>query len=112
MKNVFIYLILLCFSWNMHAQQAKGVIKTNPLALAFGNFNAIYEKPLNAKTSVGVGANYWYKLFGVDINSFGVDVDFRYYITNKTYQAPEGFYVGPRVGYNYILDYPSTLRLV
>ncbi len=42
MKKLIISLALIVFALGLHAQ--SNVIKTNPLGLAFGNFNATYER--------------------------------------------------------------------
>lgn len=75
------------------------IIKTNPLGLAFGNFNAVYEKALNESSSVSVGASYLYSFLGTDVSGFGVNGEYRFYITNQTKPAPEGFYAGPSIGF-------------
>jgi len=111
MKKKFLSLfVALSFIGFLSAQ--KSVVKTNPIGLAFGNLNAKYETALNSKTSILVGANYFYKLFGVSVNSFGLDGEYRFFFTNKKKNVPEGFYIGPSVGVNFInqkdIDYSAT----
>lgn len=94
-------LAVLLFSL-LSVQQASAqdqIIKTNPLGLAFGNFNAIYEKALNEKSSISVGASYLYSFLGTDVTGFGFNGEWRYYITNEKKPAPEGFYAGPSLGF-------------
>lgn len=93
----FVTLVFL-FSANLSFAQDQ-IVKTNPLGLAFGNFNAIYEKALNEKSSVSAGASYLYRLLGTDVTGFGLNTEYRYYITNATKPAPAGFYVGPSFGF-------------
>ncbi|MFZ1257524.1 MAG: DUF3575 domain-containing protein, partial [Saprospiraceae bacterium] len=31
---------------------------------------------------------------------FGIDAEFRFYITNRKKPAPEGFYIGPNIGFD------------
>lgn len=92
---------LLVLGTQASAQQATGVIKTNPLGMAFGNFNAKYEHVLSAKSSVSVGASFFTKILGTDVSGFGVNTDYRYYITHKKLEAPEGFYLGPNISFNF-----------
>ena len=91
--------LCLCFIFAANAQEQA--IKVNPLGLAFGNFNATYEKVLNDKSSVLISANYQYQLLGVDVNSFGLGLGWRYYITNKKKPVPAGFHVTPQIGANF-----------
>jgi len=76
------------------------IIKTNPIGLAFGNINLTYEMALSNATSFQVGGNFFTKILGTEVSGFGINGGFRYYITNATKPAPQGFYVGPRVAYN------------
>ena len=50
-------------------QEVREVIKTNPIGLAFGNFNATYETLLNTKSSILFSASYMYKFLGIDISA-------------------------------------------
>ena len=112
MRKVFFTLVFglgLIFSTQVQAQsqEAPGytsVIKTSPLALAFGNFNATYEKVLNEKSSVLFSANYIFSLFGVDVNAGGVGAGYRHYFTYKKKDVPTGFYVQPQVGLGFGAD--------
>ncbi len=88
---------MLVSGYTLHAQ--KAVIKTSPLGLAFGNFNATYEHILNESSSVLVRASYFYKLLGVDVSSFGIGGGYRYYITHSKVDVPSGFYIQPQIGF-------------
>lgn len=95
-------IVLACsflFTMNSFSQEFSNVIKTNPLALAFGNFNATYEKVLNTKSSVLFSANYMYKLFGEDISAGGIGAGYRYYFTHAKRAVPTGFWVTPEAAF-------------
>ncbi len=130
MKKVLFLFAFVIFAISMNAQD--NIIKANPLGLAFGNFNATYEKVLNEKSSALVKANYWYKIFGVDVSLFGVGAAYRYYITNAKKPVPAGFYaqgqasfsggstdganftsigIGGQVGYQWVWDSGFVLDL-
>ena len=94
--------LLITLSTTGFAQQANFVLKANPIGLAFGNFNLTYEKPLDAKSSIGIGANYFFKLLGTDVSGFGVNGEYRFYITHAKKESPEGFYVGPSASFSYV----------
>lgn len=106
MKQLFFSLLMLAMAAPSFAQNSarnnppedgvKQVVKTNPLALAFGNFNGTYERLLNDKSSFLVSANYQYRLFGVDVNALGVGAGWRYYLTNANKPVPAGFYIQPQ----------------
>lgn len=79
----------------------RNIIKTNPLTLAFGNLNFTYERVLNNdQSSVLIYANYLYQLFGVDINTGGIGLGYRYYLTHEKKDVPTGLYVNPKVAYS------------
>lgn len=100
MKKLF-YLFAFMFMLSIGVNAQSSIIKTNPLGLAFGNFNATYEAVISESSSVLVSANYFYRLFGVDVNSFGAGGGYRYYITYKKKDIPSGFYVQPQVGFSF-----------
>lgn len=100
MRNALLsFFVIVAFATAASAQSQ--VVKTNPLALAFGNFNATYERVLNEKSSFLVSANYQYQLFGVDVSAFGVGAGWRYYFTHANKDVPAGFYVQPQAGVNF-----------
>jgi hypothetical protein len=78
---------------------AQSILKTSPIALAFGAFNVCYEKPISTKGSFEASAGYIYKIFGVNVSTISVGAGYRAYLTKK--EAPVGFYVMPNVGANF-----------
>jgi hypothetical protein len=82
-------------------QAQKNVIKTNPLALAFGNFNVTYEKVLNESSSLLITGNYSYQLLGFDVSLGGLGAGYRYYITHIKKEVPKGFYVAPEISFGF-----------
>jgi hypothetical protein len=99
MKKVLLLFAFVVLAISLNAQD--NVIKANPLGLAFGNFNATYEKVLNDKSSVLVKASYFYRLLGVEVSAFGVGGAYRYYITNAKKPVPGGFYGQGQVNFNF-----------
>ena len=100
MKRLLLSLaIAACMTTFADAQSYNNVIKTNPLGLAFGNFNATYEKVLNEKSSVLLSGNYLYQFLGIDVNTFGLGAAYRYYFTYAKKDVPSGFYVNPQIGF-------------
>lgn len=91
-----LFMFSVCFAYSQ-----TRIVKTSPISLAFGNINLRYESKINDKTSWQVGANYIYKFLGTDVSSFGLDGEYRFYLTNKKKDVPEGFYIGPNVGLNF-----------
>lgn len=97
MKKLIVSLVLLCTITGLSAQ--SNVIKTNPLGLAFGNFNASFERVISPSSSVLVQGNYWYSVFGSDVSLGGLGAGYRFYITHAKKEVPAGFYVNPLVSY-------------
>ncbi len=56
MKKLILSLAFVAFAFTMSAQ--SNVIKTNPLGMAFGNFNATYERVLGTSSSLLVRGQY------------------------------------------------------
>lgn len=99
MKKLLAALPLMLFiAVGAQAQSYNAIIKTNPIGLAFGNFNATYEHILNEKSSVLGSLNYRYSLLGLDVSAFGIGGAYRYYFTHANKDVPSGFYVNPQVG--------------
>ena len=97
--NKFFMTLLLSFAFfttGSYAQSHNHVIKANPIALAFGNFNVTYEKVISPSSSLLFSGSYMYKLLGEDITAAGVGAGYRYYITNKKLDVPAGFHVTPQ----------------
>jgi hypothetical protein len=87
-------LSLLLLAFGLNAQ--SNVIKTNPLGLAFGNFNATYERVFGTTSSLLVRGQYMYKLLGVDVSLAGAGLGYRYYFTHAKKPVPAGFYINPQ----------------
>ena len=99
MKKLIISLSLIALAFGAHAQ--NNVIKTNPLGLAFGNFNATYERVLGTSSSILIRGQYMYKIFGVKVGLGGVGLGYRYYITHVKKPVPGGFYINPQAVYSF-----------
>ena len=93
MKKLILSLVFVAFAFSMSAQ--SNVVKTNPLALAFGNFNATYERVLGTSSSVLISGQYMYKLLGIDVSLAGFGIGYRYYFTHINKPVPGGFYINP-----------------
>lgn len=96
-----IMLVALIFTTESFAQERTKVVKTNPLGLAFGNFNVTYEMVTNESSSLLFDVSYMYKLFGINVNTFGVGAAYRYYFTHASKEIPTGFYVNPQAGLSF-----------
>ena len=97
--NKFFMTLLLSFvlfTANSYGQSHNHVIKANPIALAFGNFNVTYEKVLSSSSSVLFSGSYMYQFLGEDITAAGLGAGYRYYITNRKLDVPAGFHVTPQ----------------
>ncbi len=99
-KRLFVFVVAILFATAGISQSFEHVVKTNPIGLAFGNLNLKYEKTIGTTSSVLIGANYIYKLLGVEINGYGFNLGYRYYFTNKKKDIPSGFYVMPQAKYS------------
>jgi hypothetical protein len=99
MKKLIISLVFVAFAIGINAQ--GNVIKTNPLGLAFGNFNATYERVLGTTSSILFRGQYMYRLLGVKVNLGGVGLGYRYYITHAKKPVPGGFYVNPQASFSF-----------
>lgn len=76
MKKLILSLAFVAFAFSLSAQ--SNVIKTNPLGLAFGSFNATYERVFGTTSSILVRGQYMYKLLGVDVSLAGAGLGYRY----------------------------------
>lgn len=98
--------LLLTMGLKVSAQ--SNVLKINPLSLFVLTGNVKYERTFADKMSAQLGVYYGGigLSFGADVDSagvrekikyswLGVTPEFRYYVTNGSKDAPEGFYVGP-----------------
>lgn len=99
-KTLFAFLLFtFLFSMNSFSQERTNVIKANPFALAFGSFNATYEKVLNSKSSLLFSGSYAYKLLNTDVSAGGLGVGYRYYFTHAKKEVPSGFWVNPQASF-------------
>ena len=80
--------------------QAQSILKTSPIALAFGVFNACYEKPISDKASVQFTGSAFFGIGDLDGVAVGLGADYRMYMS-KTKDAPHGFYISPGVGVSF-----------
>ncbi|HOC04664.1 MAG TPA: DUF3575 domain-containing protein [Bacteroidales bacterium] len=93
MKKVILSLAFVVLAFGLNAQ--SNVIKTNPLALAFGDFNATYERVLNNSSSLQISGHYMFKFLSEEVNLGGVGLGYRFYITHAKKPVPAGFHVTP-----------------
>jgi hypothetical protein len=107
-RFVLVFGLSLAIIFQSYAQDdgenLPNVIKVNPIALAFGNFNMSYQRALGKAHAVQIGANYWYRIFGTDVSGIGVRAGYQFFLTTRTKDAPEGFYIGPQVSFNSITE--------
>ncbi len=99
MKKLILSLVFVAFAFTMNAQ--SNVIKTNPLGLAFGSFNATYERVFGTSSSLLVRGQYMYKLLGVDVSLTGAGLGYRYYFTHTKKPVPGGFYINPQAAFSF-----------
>lgn len=101
MKRGIILLAFVLIGFGVQAQNS--LIKTSPGALAFGVFNACYEKTTGEKSSFQLSASAFFSgledINGDNVSAFGLGAGYRFYITAK--EAPRGFYAMPQVGYSF-----------
>jgi hypothetical protein len=99
MKKLIFSFVFVALALGLNAQ--SNVIKTNPLALAFGNFNATYERVFGTSSSLLVRGQYMYKLLGVDVSLVGAGLGYRYYFTHAKKPVPGGFYINPQAAFSF-----------
>ena len=94
MKKVLLVVLITLYAMsNVKAQEAKGVIKVNPVGFVFGIFNATYEKTLNEKNSLAIGASF-FNWSNLHISGIGGSVEYRFYFSNNS-EAPHGMFAAP-----------------
>jgi len=98
MKKLILSFVFIAFAFGINAQ--SNVIKTNPLGLAFGNFNATYERVLGTSSSFLIKGQYMYKLLGADVSLAGAGLGYRYYFTHAKKPVPGGFYINPQASFS------------
>ena len=99
MKKLILSLVFVALAFSMSAQ--NNVIKTNPLGMAIGYFNATYERVLGTSSSVLISGQYTYKLLGTEVSFAGFGLGYRYYITHTKKPVPGGFYINPQVAFSF-----------
>ena len=99
MKKLIFSLAFAVLAFSLNAQ--SNVIKTNPLALAFGSFNATYERVVSPSSSILIRGQYMFKLLGKDVSLGGFGLGYRYYITHAKKPVPGGFYITPQGSYSF-----------
>ena len=92
MKKILVLLAFIALGINVNAQSAT--LKTSPGALAFGFFNACYEKVISDKASFQISGIAFFNFGDFDGTAFGLNAGYRRYITKK--EAPRGFYIMPQ----------------
>ncbi len=109
-KGLLVLLIALFAISNIKAQEASGIIKVNPVGFIFGVFNATYEKPLNDKNSIAVGASY-FNWSNLNISGLGASAEYRFYFSNNS-DAPHGMFAAPILDVGSLsYDVPETLEV-
>jgi len=78
--------------------QYKNVIKSNPVTLAFGDFNATWERVINDKNSYTLTFNLITGAITDDFSILALTAGYKYYFTHRKVGVPEGFYVRPLAG--------------
>ena len=94
MKKILTVLAFVAIAISANAQTQN--IKTSPIALAFGSFNACYEKVISEKTSFQLSGSAFFGIGDLSGTAFGIGAGYRFYVTNKP--AAEGFYIMPEAG--------------
>jgi hypothetical protein len=100
---IFTFIIGLsmsCFAQDDVEENLPNIIKVNPISLAFGNINLIYQRAIGKSSALQIGGNYWYRFLGTEVTGFGLRGGYQFFLTNRTKMAPEGFYLGPHLAYN------------
>jgi hypothetical protein len=108
MKKTIIIIAMFAMCSGVQAQdELPNVIKLNPISLAFGNFNLSYQRAISNASALQIGANYWYKILGVEVNGIGMRAGYQFFVTNKVKSAPAGLYIGPQLSFNSLTEKES-----
>jgi len=99
-----------CFAQDEAEENLPNIIKLNPISLAFGNINLIYQRALGKSSAVQIGGNYWYRFLGTEVTGFGIRGGYQFFVTGRTKTAPEGFYVGPHLSYNSLKEKETDVQ--
>lgn len=106
-KLSFILSLLLFSSWALQAQndkpfsedvRYKHVLKANPITMAFGDFNATWERIVSEKASFTLTGNFITGSFDSDFYGIAITAGYKYYFTHANKPVPAGFYVRPFAG--------------
>ncbi len=92
-KLLIVFAVVLFGMSSLKAQEASGIIKVNPIGMVFGVFNATYEKPLNEKSSISLGASF-FNWSSINVSGLGVSSEYRFYFSNNS-EAPHGMFAAP-----------------
>jgi len=107
-KLLVVFAIVLFGMSSMKAQEATGIVKVNPIGFIFGVFNATYEKPLNEKSSISLGANF-YNWKNLNLSGMGLNAEYRFYFSNNS-DAPHGMFAAPVLSLGSLsYDMPETV---
>jgi len=93
-------LSMSCFAQDDAEENLPNIIKLNPISMAFGNINLIYQRAIGKSSAIQIGGNYWYRFLGTEVSGFGIRGGYQFFVTGRTKTAPEGFYVGPHLSFN------------
>ena len=110
MKRILLIFVFItglsmsCFAQDDVEENLPNIIKLNPISLAFGNINLMYQRAIGRSSAVQIGANYWYRFLGTEVTGFGVRGGYQFFVTNRTKSSPEGFYLGPHLSYNSLTE--------
>jgi len=90
----------LCILFAISLNAQDNVVKLNPLSAVFGHGNIAYERALTNSMSAQLGI--FYGATNIKINEtknvysgFGITPEFRYYMTHKDADGPEGLFIAP-----------------
>ena len=110
LSTFIIGLSISCFAQDEAEENLPNIIKLNPISLAFGNINLIYQRALGKSSAVQIGGNYWYRFLGTEVTGFGIRGGYQFFVTGRTKTAPEGFYVGPHLSYNSLKERETDVQ--
>ncbi len=103
MKKILVFIVLMIFFVQLHAQESKssvqsahstisGIIKTDLPAFYLGSINIAYEMPFDKSSFTISGA------LTPNVETFEIGLLYNYYLLNK---APYGLYISPGVSLGY-----------
>jgi hypothetical protein len=99
MKKNCLSILLVCALGTVQAQyddkvvEIKNAVKVNPLSILLGTANVAYERALNEKQSIQLGAYYTgISILGTKFRGFGITPEYRFYFKKE---AIKGVYAAP-----------------